>query len=401
MSLENDTAAKIVDESIEAIIETKRRSIEAIFDAVPISMLLVDKDLNVARVNYAVRNMLNVDFNDIINRQVGSSLRCTRFNEGQSCELAQCGGCDLINAIKKVFNTNEETHDLEMQHSFIINAKEQQIWFSLSVTPVEIDNGKFAVVAMNDITGRKIAQEQAKKHMELKAQFISTVSHELRTPLACMKESIEIVLDGTVGRVKKKQKEFLNIAYRNLERLSALIDDVLDFQKIEAGRMKLDIKANDIAQVAKQSYETMSLLAKKQDVKISLHIDKGLPQCCFDSSKITQVLTNLLSNAIKFTPAPGQVDLKITTSSNDQIALIVKDTGMGIPKEDLGRIFDQFYRVKNPTHEIKGTGLGLAIVRKIVLMHGGNIGVDSVIDQGTTFTVQLPVNAKETAMEES
>ena len=399
MSSENDTAAKIIDESLEAIIETKRRSIEAIFDAVPISMLLVDKNLNVVRVNYAVRNMLNVDFNDIINRQVGSALRCTRFNEGQSCELAQCGGCDLTNTIKKVFNTNEETHDLEMQHSFIINAKELQIWFSLSVIPVEIDGGKFAVVAMNDITGRKIAEQQVKKNMELKAQFISTVSHELRTPLACMKESIEIVLDGTVGRVKKKQKEFLNIAYRNLERLSALIDNVLDFQKIEAGRMMLDIKPNDIAQLATQSYETMSLLAKKQDVKISLHIDKELPKCCFDSSKITQVLTNLLSNAIKFTPAPGQVYLEVT-SSNEDLVLIVKDTGMGIPKEDLGRIFDQFYRVKNPTHEIKGTGLGLAIVRKIVLMHGGNIGVDSVIDQGTTFTVQLPINAKETVVEE-
>jgi signal transduction histidine kinase len=229
--------------------------------------------------------------------------------------------------------------------------------------------------------------------MEMKSQFISTVSHELRTPLAAMKEGIGIVLDEVAGELNGKQKEFLGIAKRNVDRLEALISDVLDFQKIDAGRMKLDIQSNDIEEVVSEVHETMALYAKKNEVELSLESVEELPKAKFDRAKIIQVLTNLVSNAIKFTHEKGRVSVNIQ-HQNEELIITVSDTGMGIPKEALPKIFERFYRVKQQGKEIHGTGLGLAIVHKIVMMHNGRIEVASELGQGTTFTVFLPLDSK-------
>jgi len=229
--------------------------------------------------------------------------------------------------------------------------------------------------------------------MEIKSQFISTVSHELRTPLAAMKESVAIVLDEVAGKLNEKQQKFLNIAKRNADRLGALINDVLDFQRLEAGRMKLDIQSNDIKEVVGEVNETMALVARKNQIELSLQLADDLPKASFDRAKIIQVLTNLVSNAIKFTPEKGRVSVNIR-HRDEELIIKVSDTGMGIPKEALPKIFDRFYRVIRQGKQIQGTGLGLAIVHKIVMMHAGRIEVESEGDQGTTFTVFLPLEHK-------
>jgi signal transduction histidine kinase len=227
----------------------------------------------------------------------------------------------------------------------------------------------------------------------LKSQFISTVSHELRTPLAAMKEGLGIVLDGVVGRVNKKQKKFLGIAKRNADRLSDLINDVLDFQRLGAGKTKLDIYSHDIKEVLSEVQDTMTLYANNQAAKLSFTSADDLSNAEFDRAKVVQVFTNLVSNAVKFTPEGGRVSVDVQRRDIDWV-IRVSDTGMGIPKEALPKIFERFYRVNRPGKHIKGTGLGLAIVHKIVMMHGGTIEVESEVDQGTTFTVILPLEAK-------
>jgi PAS domain S-box-containing protein len=267
-------------------------------------------------------------------------------------------------------------------------------WESASISAITNSEGAiigFLKVA-EDITERKEAEEKLKEAIELKSQFISTVSHELRTPLTSMKEGIAVVLDGVAGEINDDQRNFLNIAQRNVDRLASLINNVLDFQKLEAGKMKVNLQENDINEVVEEVQKTMLPSAKKKGIDILLELDNNLPKARFDRDKIIQVLTNLVSNAIKFTEQ-GQVSIGVQ-QRDEELVIRVKDTGMGIPKDELPKIFDRFYRVQRPGTQIQGTGLGLAIVEKIVAMHGGRIEVESEVDQGTTFTVFLPLFAK-------
>jgi len=281
----------------------------------------------------------------------------------------------------------------------------------ISLSVLKDSEGKTtgSIGVIRDITERKKAEEKLKETMELKSQFISTVSHELRTPLAAIKEGLAIVLDGVAGRVNKKQKKFLDIAKRNVERLGNLINDVLDFQKLSAGKMRLHLQSHDIEEVISEVYETMTLYANKQQVELTFPCTapgagftsaEKLPEAIFDRAKVIQVLTNLVGNAIKFTPEGGRVRVDVLRKESpgqhrdSDWVISVSDTGMGIPKEALPRIFERFYRVNRRGKQIKGTGLGLAIVHKIVLLHGGRIEVESEVDRGTTFTVFLPLEVK-------
>jgi signal transduction histidine kinase len=250
-----------------------------------------------------------------------------------------------------------------------------------------------SIGVVTDITERKRAEEELKEAMETKSQFISTVSHELRTPLAPIKEAISIVLDEVAGKINKDQRNFLNMAQRNIDRLTRLINEVLDFQKLSANKMKFNMHENDIREVIKDACHTMTLYAEKKKVTLSIKFDDDLPKARFDSDGIMQVLTNLISNAIKFTPEKGQVTVSAQHKGEDMV-IKVSDTGIGVSKENLPKLFTPFYQINQPGQQTKGTGLGLAIVSKIVTTHGGRIEVESEVGHGTTFTVFLPLDGK-------
>lgn len=379
---------------IRKILERKQKHLEAIFDAVPIGMLLVDENLIVKRTNDAIRRIIHRDYSEIINLRIGNSLKCinSTYNEKGCGHSPACRSCSMVKAIESVFESQQPLHEVEIRPTLIVDNEEVTPWFSINVEPTVIydHDQKHVVIAIDDITTRKETEKKLNETMEIKSQFVSTVSHELRTPLTCIKEGVSIVLDGVTGEINEKQKHFLDLANRNISRLSALINDVLDFQKLDVGKMKLNPQENDVRQVAEEIHETMMLSAKNKEVELFFELDEHLPKATFDRDRIIQVLTNLVSNAIKFTPQAGQVRLSFQ-QQNDELVIRVSDTGMGIPKEELPKIFEQFYRVQQSGKEIKGTGLGLAIVKKIVILHGGRIEVESEIDRGTTFSVFLPL----------
>lgn len=243
-----------------------------------------------------------------------------------------------------------------------------------------------------EITERHNAENKVIETIEQKSNFISTVSHELRTPLTSMKNAISLILDGADDKFNDKQKKYLDITIRNIERLSELINDVLDFQKLAAGKMELNVEDNDITEVVHEVYDTMILFANEKEIDFSVELEDNLPKVRFDSDKIIQVLTNLINNAIKFTPEPGRVSVTVKRHK-EEMAIQVRDTGIGIPKDELSKIFGEFYRVEQSGEHVKGTGLGLPIVEKIVKLHGGRIEVESEPGQGSTFTVFLPSEA--------
>jgi len=383
---------------IHEILDRKQKNLEAIFDAAPLGMLLVGDDMKIKRANEAIKQLTGKEFSEIINQLTGTALGCANLDrnrvDGVVCGQSPfCALCLVTNTIRTALESGQRIHGVETQLTLKTGDKEIQPWLSISTEPVNIDGNRHVVVAINNITDRKRAEEELKATMELKSQFISTVSHELRTPLTSMKEAVSIVLEELAGSVNDEQKHFLDIAKRNIDRLSRLINDVLDFQKLSAGKMKFNMQENDIKKIAEDAYTTMDPFAAKKNVHLSVQFEDKLPKAVVDGDKMVQVVTNLLSNAIKFTPEDGKVSL-LVRCQGEELAIAVSDTGMGIPKDALPKIFDQFYRVSRPGKEIKGTGLGLAIVNRIVEAHGGRIEVESEVDKGSTFTVFMPLSPK-------
>ena len=375
---------------IHEILNRKQKNLEAIFDATPLGMLLVNDCLKVTRANDVIRQMSGKDYAGIIGSDACQAFGCVHVAGvvEKARDLWSCEGCLLRDMVRRALVADESIRGKEMQ--LALSNGHSRAWMAVSVEPVNIDGNKHVLIAMNDITDRKRAEEELQRTMEMKAQFISTVSHELRTPLSSMKEAVIIVLDGVAGKINKDQRHFLDIAKRNIDRLSRLIDDVLDFQKLNAGKMRLNMQPNSIAAAVNEVFNTMQPNAAKSGIHLAVDLQPGLPTAVYDNDRILQVLINLVSNAIKFTPQGGHVQISVS-SQPDHVVVRVSDTGYGIPQEDLSKIFDRFYRVHRPGKEIKGTGLGLAIVSKIVAAHGGRIEVESELDKGTTFTLFLPL----------
>lgn len=246
-----------------------------------------------------------------------------------------------------------------------------------------------SIGVIRDITERKEADRKIKEAMDLKSQFISTVSHELRTPLTIIKEDIALIMDGATGRIKSKQREILEIAQRNIDRLARLINDVLDFQKLQSGRAKFNMQDNNINSVIENVYNTMGGAVKKKGIELRLAVDNNLPKVIFDSDKMIQVLTNLVSNAMKFTDK-GSITIASRRIENS-IHVSVIDTGCGMKQEDIPKLFQQFQQLGSGNRKTGGTGLGLAISKDIVEKHGGRIWVESKFGKGTTIHFLLPI----------
>jgi signal transduction histidine kinase len=238
---------------------------------------------------------------------------------------------------------------------------------------------------------RKLAEEKTLEAAKVKSEFTSMVSHELRTPLTVIKESVAIVYDGSAGAINADQKDFLETAKRNVDRLGRLINDVLDYQKLEAQHVEFRMVEQDINKVIAEIGQSFELPLKSKGLKLRLNLRSGLPLLVFDTDKIIQVLINLTNNAMKFTEK-GTITLASEMSGDNAVKVSVTDEGMGIKKEDLGKLFQSFSQISTGTGRQTGsTGLGLAISKKIIDNHKGQMQVSSVYGQGSTFYFILPV----------
>ncbi|MEW6618986.1 MAG: ATP-binding protein [bacterium] len=224
----------------------------------------------------------------------------------------------------------------------------------------------------------------------MKSEFVSIVSHEIRSPLTTMKEFVSLILDEIPGKINKTQTEFLTIINENINRLTRLINNMLDITRIESGRMELNCQEMNINSVAEDIIKLFQTQAAEKDISIKNLLPQDLPTVYADVDKISQVLTNLIDNAIKFTKESGTVTIK-GKKVNNQVEISIIDTGIGIAKEDFPLIFDKFHRLELPTNQkVRGTGLGLSISKAIVEIHHGKIRVESELEKGSNFTFSLP-----------
>ncbi|MDC3959309.1 sensor histidine kinase [Polyangium jinanense] len=254
-------------------------------------------------------------------------------------------------------------------------------------------NGRLAKLNGELVARAREAQaviEQRKVIERIKDEFVSTVAHELRTPLTSIRGALGLLEGGVLGALPDEAMEVVNIARTNTDRLVRLINDFLDLEKIEAGKLELTPKHVDVRRLVSSLVESLSPVAAEAKVELWAEV-RGDLDLVADEDRIAQVLTNLMSNALKFSPSEARVELFAEATATGHVRFGVRDRGPGIAEADLARLFNRFEQLGgHGPRKVGGTGLGLAISKAIVEQHGGTIGVASTLGQGSTFWFELP-----------
>lgn len=345
-------------ERLKALISAEKSKMNIMVEGMNEGVVMIDERDELIVCNPAARKMLGFGADMIESRDISN-------------RLSQIG---------LDFNQPPQVKDLELDMPYfqIIHAE------AVSVKDKE---GKSLgrIVTLRDVT----KERQLDK---MKSDFVSIVSHELRTPLAAMSGATENLLDGIAGEVNSMQKECLSIIKRNIDRLSRLINDLLDISRMEAGMLEIVLKPCNIVTLIDDVLLLFSKQADEKRILLKKEVEDFLPDASADSDKITQVLANLVGNAMKFTPTGGNITIRTAKLDSRLLQVDVIDTGIGIAPLDLERVFDKFYQVgsiNNP--DAKGTGLGLTICKGIVERHGGKIWAESKPGKGSKFSFTLEI----------
>jgi signal transduction histidine kinase len=240
------------------------------------------------------------------------------------------------------------------------------------------------------LTYRNVSREMALAR--LKSDFVANVSHELRTPLALIRLYAETLEMGRLTNPEKPQ-EYYRIIREESERLTALINNILDFSRIEAGRKEYEFRETNLAELVRNTLDSYRYQIEQHGFAFQAQIAEDVPPMQVDREAIARSLLNLVNNAVKYSASEKFLGVKLYRD-NGAVKIEVIDHGIGIPHSEQSKIFEKFYRAGDPlVHNTKGSGLGLSLVRHIVQAHGGEVSVESAPGKGSKFTIALPVNA--------
>lgn len=370
----NDMSARLrvyEDQNIDTL-TFERNKLEAILLSITDGVLVADNDDEIVIINESACAML-----DIHNREI---LLGTRIIHYTSDDGERCFEPIILDFHQFLQGGNPET----FVRSVEIGGKTLGVIISSIKDTEGVSLGY--VMIMRDIT----------REMEIdrmKTQFISNVSHELRTPVTTIKSYVDTIVNHGNELDEETYKEFMETIHFETDRLKKMVNDILDFSRLEAPEYKMEMDYQDITPLINLTVQSIKMLAEQKRLAISTAIESNLPKVYMNSDSIERVLRNLLGNAIKYTAEGGRIKIRVEVVENGQeLEISVEDTGIGIPEEHLSRIWERFYRVENEVHTVKGTGLGLHLVKIAVEEHHhGVVFVRSTVGKGSIFGFRLPL----------
>ena len=353
---------------------------DVVINAIDDGVLAISKDGNIELINPSAQQIIGWDQGDALGLNWKSVLKLVT-SDGKDVE-------DLENPIAQSLSKNQPTHNDKL---FLLTSSEKRILVSIVSSPVGTD-GEGIIVVFRDITKEKAEERE-------QAEFISTASHEMRTPVASIEGYLGLALNPATAHIDEKARDFITKAHESAQHLGRLFQDLLDISKVEDGRMKNNPKVINVNEFLKDIFDGLATKADEKQLNyifmpdiIDESKEKSLQPIFYaniDPDHFREVVSNLIENAIKYTPS-GEVVVNIT-GDDKQISVSVKDSGIGIPAEDIPHLFQKFYRVDNSdTREIGGTGLGLYLSRRLAEAMSGNLRVESKYKEGSTFYLEIP-----------
>ena len=353
---------------------------DVVINAIDDGVLAISKDGNIELINPSAQQIIGWDQGDALGLNWKSVLKLVT-SDGKDVE-------DLENPIAQSLSKNQPTHNDKL---FLLTSSEKRILVSIVSSPVGTD-GEGIIVVFRDITKEKAEERE-------QAEFISTASHEMRTPVASIEGYLGLALNPATAHIDEKARDFITKAHESAQHLGRLFQDLLDISKVEDGRMKNNPKIINVNEFLKDIFDGLATKADEKQLNYIFMPDivgeskeKSLQPIFYaniDPDHFREVVSNLIENAIKYTPS-GEVVVNVT-GDDKQISVSVKDSGIGIPAEDIPHLFQKFYRVDNSdTREIGGTGLGLYLSRRLAEAMSGNLRVESKYKEGSTFYLEIP-----------
>ena len=366
--------------SLENKLSAVESKSDVVINAIDDGVLAISKDGNIELINPSAQQIIGWDQGDALGLNWKSVLKLVT-SDGKDVE-------DLENPIAQSLSKNQPTHNDKL---FLLTSSEKRILVSIVSSPVGTE-GEGVIVVFRDITKEKAEERE-------QAEFISTASHEMRTPVASIEGYLGLALNPATAHIDEKARDFITKAHESAQHLGRLFQDLLDISKVEDGRMKNNPKIINVNEFLKDIFDGLATKANEKQLNYIFMpdiIDEGKEKSLqpifyanIDPDHFREVVSNLIENAIKYTPS-GEVIVNIT-GDDKQISVSVKDSGIGIPAEDIPHLFQKFYRVDNSdTREIGGTGLGLYLSRRLAEAMSGNLRVESKYKEGSTFYLEIP-----------
>lgn len=372
---------KTVEEKTSELNQTKVH-IETVIENLTSGLIEYDSDFTIVRINYAAEEMLGLARGSV----VGKTIKPEDTTKIETESLARVSYPGLVPGVRKVSKdvsglNAADVHEIVIRHPL---EKELQVITAPIINPKTGETHGFIKV-IRDITREKMISKS-------KSEFISIAAHQLRTPLSAVKWAMKLVIDGDMGPLNPEQLQFLNRGYETNQKMISLVNDLLNVARIEDGRFGYSFKEANIIEVIDAIINSSKLASRERDVDVELVNNAAdLKPFVFDAEKMTLAIQNLLDNALKYTNPGGKVVLDVSVEG-DYLKMKVSDNGVGVPKNQISRLFSKFFRAENVIHmQTSGSGLGLFIVKNIITRHGGDIKVDSEEGKGTTFTLVIPL----------
>ena len=367
-------------------LQRQRRYYEALFDSSPTAIVAIDMSGTVTGWNPAAERLFGYTRGEAVRRDIDDMVAAHPdiHREAKERSAIAAGGREPGRVLTRRTRKDGTLVDVDVVSAPVFVAGEQVGYFAIYSDVSELQ------ARTRELAEKSAELEVASKH---KSEFLANMSHELRTPLNAIVGFSQVLKEKLFGQVNEKQDEYLDDILSSSNHLLALINDILDLSKVEAGQVELERRLFSLREALERGVVMVRERAVQNGVELSLELDPQVDLVEGDERRIQQVVFNLLSNAVKFTPSGGRVDVS-TAKEDGEVRIAVRDTGPGISPDDQARIFEEFQQARDTNGERpEGTGLGLALSRSLVELHGGRIWVESEPGKGSTFTFTIPAGA--------